>query len=92
MDDLKNYLAINPEAGDKIPATGGLRKLRWGRTGMGKRGGARVIYYFYDEAAPIYLLWGYAKGQQDDLSPKERAVLTNAAEALRAALKAKRRR
>jgi hypothetical protein len=44
LDDLKDYVARNPTASDEIPGTGGLRKLRWGRTGMGKRGGARVIH------------------------------------------------
>lgn len=39
-----NWLAINPEAGDVIPGSGGCRKVRWARAGMGKRGGARVIY------------------------------------------------
>lgn len=56
IEALKYYLAVNPEAGDEITGTGGLRKLRWSRSGMGKRGGARVIYYFYNETAPIYLL------------------------------------
>ncbi len=42
------YLAYNPEAGIVIPGSGGLRKLRWGRKGVGKRGGVRVIYYFHD--------------------------------------------
>jgi hypothetical protein len=45
LDDLKDYVARNPLAGDEMPGTGGLRKLRWSRAGMGKRGGARVIYY-----------------------------------------------
>lgn len=39
------WLAANPEAGDVIPGTGGLRKVRWKRAGMGKRGGVRVIYF-----------------------------------------------
>ncbi|MBF0437362.1 MAG: type II toxin-antitoxin system RelE/ParE family toxin [Magnetococcales bacterium] len=90
IDELKSYLAINPMAGDEIQGTGGLRKLRWSRSGMGKRGGARVIYYFYDDFAPVYLLWAYAKGQQEDLSSREKAVLAKAAEILKAALKARR--
>jgi hypothetical protein len=44
LDALKDYVARNPLAGDEMPGTGGLRKLRWSRAGMGKRGGARVIY------------------------------------------------
>src|SRR3954453_19361044 len=53
LDDLKDYVAGNPLAGDEMPGTGGLRKLRWSRAGMGKRGGARVIYYYDNETAPL---------------------------------------
>jgi len=53
---LVDYLARNPSAGDLVPATGGVRKLRWGLGGRGKRGGARVIYYFHSEAMPIFAL------------------------------------
>jgi hypothetical protein len=57
MDDeermlLVNYLAGNPTAGDLIPGTGGVRKLRWRLRGRGKRGGARVIYFYYNSALP----------------------------------------
>ena len=44
-EDFISWIAANPDAGDVIPHTNGLRKVRWSRTGMGKRGGARVIYY-----------------------------------------------
>ena len=92
LDELRDHLACNPLAGDEIPGTGGVRKVRWSRAGMGVRGGARVIYYYYDDTAPVYLLWAYAKGKQEDLTPKEKAVLTKAAEILKAEIKAKRRR
>jgi hypothetical protein len=45
---LVDYLALNPIAGDLIPGTGGVRKLRWGLEGRGKRGGARVIYFYHN--------------------------------------------
>lgn len=48
--ELVDFVAHNPEAGDVIPGTGGVRKLRWARSGSGKRGGARVVYFYY---API---------------------------------------
>ncbi len=54
--ELINYLAEHPEEGIIMPGTGGIRKLRWARTGMGKRGGVRVIYYYHNEQMPIYLL------------------------------------
>jgi len=67
MDDdnerglLVDYLARNPLAGGLIPGTGGVRKLRWGLEGRGKRGGARVIYYHHSDAMPIFALTAYAR-------------------------------
>lgn len=51
-----DYIARNPEAGDIIPDTGGVRKIRWSRRGSGKRGGVRVVYFFYEFGQPLYLL------------------------------------
>ena len=92
LESLKDYLAEHPLAGDEIPATGGVRKLRWSRHGMGKRGGARVIYYFYDASAPLYLLYAYAKGKQEDLSSLEKRAVSQVSETLKAEIKAGRRR
>jgi hypothetical protein len=89
LDLLKDFIAFNPGAGDEIPGTGGLRKLRWSRAGMGKRGGARVIYYFYNDRAPIYLLHAYKKAAKDDLTPLEKASLTKLVDILKARLKQK---
>ena len=50
------YIARNPEAGDLIPQNGGVRKIRWTRSGTAKRGGVRVIYFYHDLAMPLYLL------------------------------------
>lgn len=47
IGQLEEFLAVNPEAGQVIPSSGGIRKLRWKRPGMGKRGGARVIYFYF---------------------------------------------
>ena len=91
IEAMKDYLSLNPLVGDEIPGTGGVRKMRWSRPGIGKRGGARVIYYFYDDNAPIYLLWAYAKNQQEDLKQHEKEAVTKAAETLKAMLKSKRR-
>lgn len=62
-----NWLVINPEVGDVIPGTGGLRKVRWARQGMGKRGGVRVIYFNRLEDGVIWLLIIYAKAKFDNL-------------------------
>lgn len=62
-----HWIAQNPLAGDVIPHSGGCRKVRWSRSGMGKRGGARVIYFNQLEAGKIGLLIVYAKAKFDNL-------------------------
>jgi hypothetical protein len=71
-DELITYLGLTPEAGDVMPDTGGVRKLRWRARGKGKRGGVRVIYYFHNEMFPVFLLTVYAKNQKDNLTQTER--------------------
>lgn len=68
-------LLLRPTAGPVIPGTHGLRKMRWGPRGRGKRGGTRVIYYWEPAHATIYLLHVYAKNEQDDLTPAQRRTL-----------------
>ena len=86
--ELIAFLAENPQAGDIIPDTGGVRKVRFAASGKGKRGGARVIYYFLDETVPLYALPAYPKNAKSDLTADEK----RAAAALVAAIKASRRR
>jgi hypothetical protein len=69
---LVSFLASNPDAGDIMPDTGGARKLRWGAQGRGKRGGVRVIYYFYNESIPLFLLNVFAKNEKVNLTKAER--------------------
>jgi Protein of unknown function (DUF1044). len=83
IDDFKNYIASNYEAGDIIPGTGGIRKIRWSRPGIGKRGGARVIYYYYDRQNPIYLLFAYPKNVKDNLTEEEKKALHQIADQLK---------
>jgi mRNA-degrading endonuclease RelE of RelBE toxin-antitoxin system len=64
---FKTWLAQNPEAGDVIPHSGGLRKVRWSVDGKGKRGGARVIYFNRLEHGIIVLLIVYTKAKFDTL-------------------------
>jgi hypothetical protein len=61
------WLAINPEAGDVIPGSGGCRKVRWARPGTGKRGGVRVIHYNRLANGVIYLLLIYGKSAVDNI-------------------------
>lgn len=73
-DDLRRLqaaLIVRPEAGDLIPGARGLRKLRWSLVGRGKRGGARVIYYWLASDDRIYLVHAYAKGATTDLTPAQ---------------------
>ncbi|MGB9128062.1 MAG: transcriptional regulator [Thiobacillus sp.] len=62
-----DWLAANPDAGDVIPGSGGCRKVRWTRPGMGKRGGARVVYFNRLEQGEIWLLMVYVKAKFDNL-------------------------
>ena len=74
-DAVIDLIAYEPECGDIIPGSGGLRKVRVGRDGMGKRGGARVVYYSYNERFPILLLALYAKNEKGDLTAAEKREL-----------------
>ncbi len=69
---LVNYLAYNPTSGELLRGTGGVRKLRWGLEGRGKRGGARVIYFHHDAGMPLFALTAYAKNTRADLSQQDR--------------------
>ncbi|HBI8545589.1 TPA: type II toxin-antitoxin system RelE/ParE family toxin [Escherichia coli] len=69
------FLALNPDDGEVIPETGGLRKVRWVSGGKGKRAGVRVIYFHQVKHYEIRLLLIYRKGIKDDLSPQEKAML-----------------
>ena len=80
---LVDHLALNPEDGDVIPSTGGIRKLRWGKVGTGKRGGVRVIYFYHNADMPLYLLLAYAKAKASDLTPDEKRTLTALAAAMK---------
>jgi hypothetical protein len=85
--ELQQYLATNPEAGDLIAGAGGIRKLRWkdSRRGKGKRGGLRVIYYWFLSDEEIWLLTLFDKDEAADLTKGEKDQLRHAMEAERAA-------
>lgn len=73
--NIIDYLAEHPKAGELMEGTGGIRKLRWARPGMGKRGGVRVVYYFHNENMPLYLLTMFGKSEKDNLSKAQRNEL-----------------
>jgi len=65
--EFVSWIAENAEAGDVVKGTGGLRKVRWSRPGMGKRGGARVIYFNRNERGDLVLLLVYVKAKFDNI-------------------------
>lgn len=67
LAELQVHLSKNAKAGDVVPGSGGVRKLRWSRAGMGKRGGVRVLYYVQDSKGRIWLLTVYAKSAQENI-------------------------
>ena len=82
MDDdeyaeLQMFLAARPEAGSIIKGSGGMRKLRWAGSGRGKRGGLRVIYYWWVAKDRISLLLVYPKNEMDDLTADQMKMLKN---------------
>jgi len=72
---MQNVLLVAPDAGDLIRGGAGLRKLRWSAQGRGKRGGARVIYYWHVPGDRIYLIYGYVKSRSEDLTAHQLKVL-----------------
>jgi hypothetical protein len=66
-EDFISFISANPLAGDVIPGAGGLRKVRWARPGMGKRGGARVIYFTRLASGEVVLIAVYAKAKFDNM-------------------------
>ena len=69
-------LLLRPEQGPLIPKGGGLRKIRWKRSGGGKRGGLRLIYFWDKDDETIYMLFVYPKSEQEDLTPNQLRILS----------------
>jgi hypothetical protein len=79
---IVDSLAANPTGGDLVPGGGGIRKLRWGVAGRGKRGGIRVIHYFADRDSPVFILDVFAKNEMSDYSAAGLAAVRVLAKAL----------
>jgi hypothetical protein len=88
---LQATLLANPEAGDLVAGTGGLRKMRFGdpRRRKGTRGGLRIIYFWWSGGGQFWLFTLFDKDEMNDLAPAQRAKLR---EAIRAELEARRER
>ena len=89
-EELVTFVGANPEAGEIIPETGGVRKIRRALAGRGKRGGARVIYYYHNEGLPLFLLAVYGKNEKANLSQAERNAMKRLVPVLVAGYPAKR--
>lgn len=83
LQALQRWLVIQPDAGDLIRGGAGLRKIRWSAQGRGKRGGARVIYYWHGPEERIYLIYGYVKSRREDLTASQIKVLAALLEEMR---------
>ncbi len=75
LAELQSELARNPELGKIIPGSGRIRKLRWAAMGKGKRGGARIIYYWAPQPVVILMLYVYVKSEVGDLTQEQVKLL-----------------
>ena len=73
-EELVAFLGANPE-GKIVAESGGVRKVRWRLAGRGKRGGARVIYYYHSDRLPLFLLTAYPKNEKANLTQAERNAM-----------------
>jgi mRNA-degrading endonuclease RelE of RelBE toxin-antitoxin system len=73
--ELQQFIATYPEAGDIIPGSHGLRKLRWTISGKGKRGGTRIIYYWLKPRDTILMLFVFKKNERSDLTKDQLKIL-----------------
>jgi mRNA-degrading endonuclease RelE of RelBE toxin-antitoxin system len=89
-DAMQEAIAADPEAHPVVPATGGVRKARWGRQGKGKSGGVRVIYYYLVSDTEVYMLSVYSKNEQSDMTTADRKAAKKFVEALKNAKKESR--
>jgi len=78
--ELQNTLIAKPDIGKIIRGSGGIRKSRWSGSGRGKRGGVRIIYYWFVGKELILMLLIYSKNEQDELTPQQLRTLKSIVE------------
>jgi len=74
-----SMIAADPQCGPRIEGGGGIRKVRFGIGGRGKRGGVRIVYYYHHAEVPVFLLTVFAKNEKSDLGRVELAALAKIA-------------
>jgi mRNA-degrading endonuclease RelE of RelBE toxin-antitoxin system len=72
---LQYFLVANPQSGDVIKGSGGLRKIRWKTKGRGKSGGIRTIYYYHQDESMLLMIYVYEKSKTENLTPKQIEIL-----------------
>ncbi len=87
---MEASIAADPESHPVVPGTGGVRKARWGRQGTGKRGGVRIVYYYWASDNEVYMLYVYAKNEQADMDAAGRKAAKRFVEDLKRGKKEKR--
>jgi len=90
-EDIVDFIASNPDAGDEISGTGGMRKLRVGSKNTGKSGGYRVITFFSGVNIPVFLVTIYGKNQKDNITDAEKNVMKSLAKAIVSIYRSKKR-
>ena len=83
FQQFQEWLMANPESGDRIKGSGGIRMVRWSVKGKGKRGGVRVIYYYIVPQSQLLLMTMYRKNELSDLTQKEIRILRDIVKAFR---------
>ena len=83
VDNLIELVSVDPLCGDLIQGAGGVRKVRFAVQKKGKSGGVRVVYYYYNETKPTFLLTVFAKNEKDNLTKAERNTLAKLVPLLR---------
>ena len=73
--EIVDTIAANPKAGDEMPGTGGARKIRFARSGQGKRGGYRIITFYSGIDIPVFLMTMYAKNEKENISQGQKNAL-----------------
>ena len=81
--EMEEAIVAAPDAAPIIRGTGGIRKLRWGGSGRGKRGGIRIVYFYHAGPNAIYLLTAYAKADREDLTPADTKALSRLVAAIK---------
>ena len=82
MRKIIDTVAADPECGDVMAGTGGFRKFRFAREGMGKSGGARVVYVYKNERYPVFLITVFPKNKKANLTKAERNALKKRADSI----------